>query len=619
MPDLTALTSKNWRERRRAIERLAQADSASLAQRLLTIIRENHQDLGALNGALQLLSLLKTPVTEGLSVLLRDPDPETRTYAALALGETHDPAAVPALLEVVAETPGGGVESNLLFNAIEALGKLRARSAVETLTEIARGGDFYLAFPAIRALAEIGDPRPAPVLAAMLDHELLSFPAVEALGAVGDVEAIPAITAWLESALGDAGPAVLGLTTLAARLEGRGEEGLPTRTRIGASIGPLGRAKLLAVVPPPAAAAVPTEGLHFLPRLGRLLGWILSARLAGDEGGDKSEAAENARLRRALASLFAYPMARRQAAEGLAAAGKAAIPELVEVLDNADAEVGRIIMRILLDLADPESISALIKGLDAEDEEVAALAGEALGIIGRAHPQESGRLYEALLSRLAHPSPRVRCTWAGALRAIGLPEHESRMRALYQRALYQRALNQKDGEALREAAIYALAGTRDREAVGIVLQAVNDPAPGVRQAAIEILPGIDPVRAQPVLEQAADDPNPRVRARAIRALAHCPPEFALPRLHQALQDPDPWVRLQTCHALGEIARPESLAALAAMRNDPMPPVRIALAETLIKIGSEPAIELVRELLADPEIDVHQAIQSALGASTGRSS
>ena len=50
-------------------------------------------------------------------------------------------------------------DTNVRFHAIEALGKLAPASAVERLAAIAESNDFFLAFPALDALARISDPR----------------------------------------------------------------------------------------------------------------------------------------------------------------------------------------------------------------------------------------------------------------------------------------------------------------------------------------------------------------------------------------------------------------------------------------------------------------------------
>ncbi len=95
MSDLNGLSSSDWQVRKKAIEALLANQQQDLPQALLTIIRQNHRDLSALNAALQTLSLLSVPVLDGLIELIEDPLAEVRAYAILALGEQRDPRAVP--------------------------------------------------------------------------------------------------------------------------------------------------------------------------------------------------------------------------------------------------------------------------------------------------------------------------------------------------------------------------------------------------------------------------------------------------------------------------------------------------------------------------------------------
>ena len=55
-------------------------------------------------------------------------------------------------------------DMNVRFHAIEAVGRLRATEATETLLRIAEARDFFLAFPAIQALRQMEDPAIGPQL-----------------------------------------------------------------------------------------------------------------------------------------------------------------------------------------------------------------------------------------------------------------------------------------------------------------------------------------------------------------------------------------------------------------------------------------------------------------------
>jgi HEAT repeat protein len=61
--------------------------------------------------------------------------------AALALGEQKDARAIPSLLDSLNDK-----NANVVYHAIEALGKLRAQEAVGALAAIAESKDFFCRF-----------------------------------------------------------------------------------------------------------------------------------------------------------------------------------------------------------------------------------------------------------------------------------------------------------------------------------------------------------------------------------------------------------------------------------------------------------------------------------------
>src|SRR6185503_13714792 len=91
-------------------------------------------------------------------------------------------------------------DANVRFHAIEALGKRGSATAVERLAAISESGDFFLAFPALDALARINDPSVAPRIVPLLDDELVGDHAAEALGQIGDEDAVVPLVRALDLA-----------------------------------------------------------------------------------------------------------------------------------------------------------------------------------------------------------------------------------------------------------------------------------------------------------------------------------------------------------------------------------------------------------------------------------
>ena len=114
----------------------------------------------------------------------------------------------------------GDDDPNVRFHAMEALGSLRATEAINALVEIAHSGDFFLAFPAIEALARIGDPL-AYRLVALLDNEVLRPAVADALGGLGDEECVAPLVHLMNSGMLE--PAAVA--SAISRIEARYEEG----------------------------------------------------------------------------------------------------------------------------------------------------------------------------------------------------------------------------------------------------------------------------------------------------------------------------------------------------------------------------------------------------------
>ncbi|MGE5220905.1 MAG: HEAT repeat domain-containing protein [Omnitrophica WOR_2 bacterium] len=602
MVDIEKLSSNNWRERKQAIESLAQSDDVALAQYLLDVIRNHYHDLDALNGALQLLNFLKTPVTPGLLLLLKDTNPDVRIYATLALSELQDPQSIPDLIKALSDQ-----DSNVRFNAIEAVGKLHVREAVDRLVEIIKDRDFYLSFPAIRAIGEIGDPGPLPEIEKLLEDNILAGAAVEALGNLGDLSTVPLISRWLDSPSGNSESAIFALANLAAKISLRSQDTSPyTIEEIGPSIAKMlsttSRSKMISAIPSELDEECYVGDVMLLPRLAQILGWILASQLIAENS------PEAITIRSCLVRLLEHPSSRNQAAQILEQSGRVALPELLIGLMSDRPIIERECARLLGKLHDPASLSSLIGALDSGDEDTAVYILEAIGDIGSKYPDISSHEIESLIAHLSHGSPRIRRMIVHALISMDRPEIIKRMNVLFR----------SSNEAVRESAILVLSQKPDAQAKEVILGAIDDPSIIVRKAVIEALPSIPDSRALSLLDRMCQDKDASIRAATCHALAKCLPEFALPRLYTALKDSDPVTRFHACFSLGQIANPDSLQHLLSLIDDPMPSVRVAVAEALSQIGGEVARQAIQKLLSDPRIDVHKAVESALVSAKARS-
>jgi len=264
------------------------------------------------------------------------------------------------------------------------------------------------------------------------------------------------------------------------------------------------------------------------------LGRILERRKAeggrrnGEEGRGKSPISPppSAFVTEAVAVLIEaleskHMSVRRNAPEALgniAQAATAAVPGLVQVLDDEDPTVGASAAMALWKIdRHRKAIPALLRMLRQDGGHAAYEAAVALG-----------RLYEP-------PCPQ------------GGPEADSVVPALV--ASFRRA----DADVHRAAA--RSLGQIGPPAVPALREALADPDPEVRRSAVEALGRIGGA-AVPVLIEALKNEAPSARRAAARALERLDPvaKAAEAALIEATSDRDPQVRQAAARALGKIRK-----------------------------------------------------------------
>jgi hypothetical protein len=172
-----------------------------------------------------------------------------------------------------------------------------------------------------------------------------------------------------------------------------------------------------------------------------------------------------------------------------------------------------------------------------------------------------------------------------------------------------------EGGALRAAPLVV---RRDGQALGLALEAADDPDPRVRRLAIEMLSAdTDETRVRTVLAERTQDEDAVVRANAIRGLGLAGPIDAR-ILERGLADNDAAVRLSAVHALGEASSqdPAVMSRLKDLAEDADPTVAAAACAVLLDGPSrDHAIERLRGFLSngDPEVRILAVRQMGLAA------
>jgi HEAT repeat protein len=143
--------------------------------------------------------------------------------------------------------------------------------------------------------------------------------------------------------------------------------------------------------------------------------------------------------------------------------------------------------------------------------------------------------------------------------------------------------------------------------------------PEMRQYLALVLGRTHDREAVPLLVEALDDPDDKTRIYTLWALGTLGDPSARQALEKALSDPDPGIRKTAAFALGEAGDRGAIPALTERLEDSVPDVRWNAALSLAHLGSDagvPVLEsmLDRSLLAQvPDITREQQEEAMIGA------
>ena len=542
---------------------------------------------------------------------LRSNDDDVAMYAATALGESRDPAAVPHLIRLLQHP-----DLNVAQSSIDALGKLRAQSAASPI-EAMLEADPWLRFAAAHALGEIAHPGSVHALMRASGDPAVSELAIEALGKIATV---PSVAVLADLLVGRAGSdsfdgCLLALGAALGRMVDRsGLESSRTWQRLASPQGAAVHARLAAIL---VRRDVEPEGAvdqHYLKE----------AAIA---------------VVRALAIAALYPALVDGAwdvaigeplLDAVLFAGVATHACVLAGLGHADADV-RVFSCTAAAALGIEDAAEPCEGLLASDEvrvRVAALRALA-GLAAEA-------AVPAMLKCLADPTEPVR---VAAVRALGtmdaklvtaalLADHDvATARAslvlevmrtspcVAQREFVLRALSDAR-EEVRRAAVSVLAANEHAEILDMVEPLLRDPSDAVRAEVVQALGRRRSRRALCLLlDQFARDPE--TRDHVLRALGRIGDGWSARRLMVLFPEQEQAVRLAIIDALGAIAAPAAEPFLAQLLADAQPEVRGRAVVAIGQYASDGAVNRLVHSTRDADARVRLAALESLSAFAGR--
>jgi HEAT repeat protein len=523
-----------------------------------------------------ILDALARGGSRGISALigaLRSDEADVVMYAATALGEMRDPAAVPHLVRLHQHP-----DLNVAQAAIDALGKLRAQAAAAPIEAVLEA-DPWLRFAAAHALGEIAHPGSVHALMRAAGDPAISALAIVALGKIATVPAATVLAELLfqRANAGDFEGCLLALGSALRRMVDR-------------------------------------TGLD------RSRAW---QRLASAEA-----AAVHARLVARLQRRDGEPSAQERTIKeaAIAVMRALALPSLCAALvDGAwDTAVGEPLLDAIVFLG-PTAKPAVLAGLDHADPDVRVFSATAASVLGLAEAAPAcERLLEssetrvrvaalralaglhaeqavpAMLRGLADPTEPVRKT---AVRSLGAMDANLVTQALLADIAYAETHAPLVLEIMR---IAPCAAQRR-----FVAEGLGSEREEVRRAAVAVMAATEPSDILDTLEPLLDDPSVAVRAMVVQALGQRRSRRALLRLERQFER-DPETRTQTLRAIGRIGDGAAARRLIACYREHERPVRLAIIDALGAIGAPIAEPFLAQLLCDRRPDVRGRAVVAIG-------
>jgi PAS domain S-box-containing protein len=563
---INLMGDSDWRIRKAAQLSLTENANHSTLASLLKKMKEEHNDVAALNSILLVLSQSVTDVVGALLSLLEEDDIDLRIYVIQALGDRNDPKSIPTLIQCLNDP-----DANVQYHTIEALGKLEAHEATDRLCEIATSGDFFTAFPAIDALARLNDSNVIPKLISLIDDPVFSESLMALLGKLGDVSMAELLTGKLNEPEAFVNPVASALAEINARYEIMYGEGDMIKDVANNHINEQGIRNLI--------AAIENSEPEAIRDIIKVLGWIRSPE-----------------AQKALTQMLGNPALQKEVIESFVNFGNKVTDLLIGQLIDSDGPT-RIAAAIALGrIGDPRSAPELIRMIGESDD----LTVFVIGSLAKLGVSEA---FEPLLVQLGAENPSVRRAAIAALNSVGHPEMRYRMEQLIQ----------SENPLLRESAIHIAGYFGYRNCRELVKHCLEDTDIRVVCAAIENLPFFDDPVTNNLLADLYSNGSSRIRTSVVKAANHIDEVEKFSTLADSLGDSDAWVRFYAIRSICNHLLNGYLPQLVEIaQTDKAIHVRLAAIEAIGQMNGTAAIPVFTKLLSDDNTDIVLTTIYALG-------
>lgn len=560
------LNSRDWRERKDAVESL-QKTTSDIIEEILIKIKNNHKNLNILNSALQVLLGHTERVIEALHSLIKSNDKDLRIYAAQTLGEVKDPEAIPILINALNDS-----DKNVVYHAIESLGKLKAYEAIDKLIEIALKNDFFTSFAAIDALRNMGEKILLLYIDRLIDNDIFYPILIESLRDMGDDTSIPVLLKLMARKPENVFDVCEAIVKVKERYQQNYNQGdyiiqvlndylnETTKNILLNSLNKQDDSKFKFLVQ--VVASINDEKI-----LRSVLKYL-----------------SNKDLRKIIIQSFIRSEIRK--------------PKLfLDQLRTADYELKVEILKALGNFTDEEVIKTLRNYLYEEDEDLIVSALNSLARIGSREP------YKDILNLLKHQSNVVRRASIAALNSIGHPQ----MKTDIERLLYSENILELDS-AIRIAGYFGYPNCLTR-----MIELCSHTDENIRATTLENIGFFDADEIYPVLENAIKNETTKCKTAAVKSLGFLERTRAFNLIVEALKNQDNWIKINAIRSLEQIRIYEGAKVIMDLLEDETSvPVIITALKALGKLGGATVVSVITRYINHENEDISLAAIEALG-------
>lgn len=560
------LDDPSWSVRREVVQALANLGDAAVAALCSCLVDQRDDEARIAATVDALVAAHGEQVDSAVIGLAQHENPAVLADVAQILGRRRSSAGNETLARFTEHS-----DDNVAVNAIEALGRLGGRAAVDALIACVSSQIFFRIFPAIDVLGRSGDPRALEPLSKLLNDSRYALEAARALGRTGDRRAahplLGLLSASSENTVRVACSALVELVDRHAQLYGSAgsmerelrERGSETVVRrLAQSVAKADRHERIAIC--------------------RLLGLL------------RRDSASPI----LLSLLDVEPEVAEAAGKALLEIGRASESALFSALVEGDAKRRQALLPVVVSAA---SIDAVLTCLADASPDVRVRACEALARVSAV------AAVPALFELLHDENQRVVHAAVGAIQALGTAET----------APLALAAAGSETSGVRRAALRVLAYFGYEGALPFFEAAVRGGDPRARDIALQGLALLELPAARALLLNAAESQEVGCRAAAMRALGELErSEPVVAALRAGLGDADAWVRYYACQALGKLRVAGLEDEIRAMLADEAGQVRVAAIEALSHVSSARSIATLREFADHADVDLRRAALLGLG-------